>query len=131
MGNPPMFLPPTNTLSIIYEKVWEEHAKTQQYDNPPIDFAYWLQGFTDGLAGIKPKEGQSALQDYIKLEQTILPALVKAVKEGVVLDPATNKVSVIGIQRRYNNAIKKISADNRNEVIMQMFRIMNDESISR
>ena len=131
MGNPPMFLPPTNTLSIIYEKVWEEHAKTQQYDNPPIDFAYWLQGFTDGLAGIKPKEGQSALQDYIKLEQTILPALVKAVKEGVVLDSQTGKVSVVGIQRRYNNAIKKISADNRNEVIMQMFRIMNDESISR
>ena len=131
MGNPPMFLPPTNTLSIIYENVFLEHAKSQQYDNPPIDFAYWLQGFTDGLAGIKPKEGQSALQDYIKLEQTILPALVKAVKEGVVLDSQTGKISVVGIQRRYNNAIKKISADNRNEVIMQMFRIMNDESISR
>tara|TARA_R100000458_G_C8273279_1_gene248131 strand:- start:164 stop:2863 length:2700 start_codon:yes stop_codon:yes gene_type:complete len=131
IGNPPKYLEPTNTLTIIYESVFLEHAKTQKYENPPIDFAYWLEGFTDGLAGIKAKEGQSALQDYIKLEQSILPSLVKAVKEGVVLDPTTGKASVIGIQRRYNNAIKKLSADNRNEVIMQMFRIMNDESISQ
>ena len=126
----PTYLEPNNLLAILYGTVWEKVKDDTSYEIPNLDFGYWLEGFTQGVQGIKPNYGVDELSQIIRISKSILPALIKAIDEGIVLDPDSGKVSVVGIQRRYHIAINKIPESLRNKSILTMFKIMNGEPFS-
>ena len=126
----PTYLEPNNLLSILYGNVWEKVKGDTSYEIPDLDFGYWLEGFTQGVQGMKPNYGVDELSQIIRISKSILPALIRAIDEGIVLDPDSGKVSVVGIQRRYHIAINKIPEGLRNQSILTMFKIMNGEPFS-
>jgi hypothetical protein len=133
LRNTPDYIKPSSILAILYDRVWVRAGQQDvvEYENPPLDFGYWVKGIVEGIAGVQPRQGVGFVKDLLRLESKILPSLIKAIKEGVVVDPDEGTVSVVGIQRKYNRAIKRLTNErNRNDAITTMFKIMNGESIS-
>ena len=133
LRNTPKYIQPSNTLAVLYDRVWirAEQNKNVDYEIPPIDFGFWVTGILAGLSGQEPRQGVGYIQNLIRLDKQILPSLINAIKEGIVVDPDEGTVSVVGIQRKYNRAMSRLKDErNRNEAIVSMFKIMNGENIS-
>ena len=70
-------------LARLYNNVWEEYKSGNTTD--PEDFAYFTQGIQAGLTGLI----DNMAEDFNKLKEfrdTILPQLIRAVKQGIVVD---------------------------------------------
>jgi hypothetical protein len=112
---------PTNTLTRIYENVFNETGISQE------NFSPFIEGLVSGLTGEKSSDkGLGKLENLIEFEKVILPDLLNAIKLGIVVNPKTGKTKR-NLKGPYKQALDRIDSDVRQEVIEEFFKILRNK----